>query len=263
VARRHPGRPERPATHRATPTRLRRPSLPAATRPATRRRRHPYRMAMAAIAHCRSPQCHQGPILARVNRKVERPYPGRLRRHPPPAVGGRRWTAPRRSSRRSPLVAHPRSATADTTRNRQRCPSDPAHSRAGAHVAGEAASGVRPEPLTLPTQNDGGIFRQDPLPRLTLNIYQGTLCSALVFAALRAAPRPCRPTAIKRGPKWKRRADRPARHAVLKSATTKINYKKRETATFWDCHRRGLAYFRRGARLDRHDRSKTDTDRSA
>ena len=93
------------------------------------------------------------------------------------------------------------------------------------------------------------MFRQDPLPKLTLNIYQGTPCSALVLAALRAAPDLAdRSIATKPGPQWKRRADRPARYAVHKSATTKINYRKKETATFWDRHRRGLAYFRRGAR---------------
>jgi hypothetical protein len=76
----------------------------------------------------------------------------------------------------------------------------------------------------------------------------------LLGARPRHAPCPDlvdQPTAIKPGPKWKRRADPPARHAVLKSAATKINHKKRETAILWDCHRRVLAYFRRGARLDR------------
>ena len=42
VARRHPGRPRRPATHRATPARPRRPNLATATRQATRRRGYPY-----------------------------------------------------------------------------------------------------------------------------------------------------------------------------------------------------------------------------
>ena len=112
--------PERPATHRATPTRPRRPNLPTATRQATRRRGHQRRPAMAAATRHRSPQRHRGPIPARTRGKVDQPHPGRLRRHPPPAVGGRRRTPTRRPPRRSPLVAHPRPATGNAeprTRN--------------------------------------------------------------------------------------------------------------------------------------------------
>jgi hypothetical protein len=61
--------------------------------------------------------------------------------------------------------------------------------------------------------------------------YQGTLCSALVLAALRAAPRLSRPT--DRHQTRNRSGNAGPRHAVIKSATTKINYKTRETATFW------------------------------
>ena len=112
--------PERPATHRATPTRLRRPNLPTATRQATRSRGHQPRPALAEATRHRSPQRHRGPIPARTRGKVDQPHPGRLRRHPPPPVGGRRRTPTRRPPRRSPLVAHPRPATGNAepeTRN--------------------------------------------------------------------------------------------------------------------------------------------------
>jgi hypothetical protein len=78
-------------------------------------------------------------------------------------------------------------------------------------------------------------------------MYQGKLCSARPRRA--AGPRPDladQPTATKPRPKWKRPARRPARHAVLKSAMTKINYKKWETATSWDCHPASADPFRRG-----------------
>ena len=53
-------------------------------------------------------------------RKVAQPHPGRLRRHPARAVGGRRRTPTRRPPRRSPLVAHPRPSTAKRrTKNTQ------------------------------------------------------------------------------------------------------------------------------------------------
>ena len=74
-------------------------------------RGHQHRPAMAAATRHRSPQRHRGPIPARTRGKIEQPHPGRLRRHPPPAVGGRRETPTRRSPRRSPLVANPRPAT--------------------------------------------------------------------------------------------------------------------------------------------------------
>jgi hypothetical protein len=84
-----------------------------ATRQATRRRGHPYRPAMAATARRRSSQYDRGLIPARADRKVEQPHSGRLRCHPARAVGGSRRTATRRPPRRSPLVAHPRSAAAN------------------------------------------------------------------------------------------------------------------------------------------------------
>jgi hypothetical protein len=104
------------------------------------------------------PHRHHGPVPARADRKVEQPRPCRLRRHPLPAVGFSRRTITRRSSRRGPLVAHPRPATANAepgTRNPQRCPSNQAQDRAAARAAVGAAAGVRPEPLTRPpTQKD-------------------------------------------------------------------------------------------------------------
>ena len=60
-----------------------------------------------------------------------------------------------------PATPEPIPATRRTTTR----PFAPAATRA----ALDAATGVRPEPLTRPpTQNDGGMFRQDPLPKLTL-----------------------------------------------------------------------------------------------
>jgi len=91
------------------------------------------------------------------------------------------------------------------------------------------------------------MFRQGRLPKLIL------ICIKANFArrssSPRCGPRPDladQPTATKPRPKWKRPARRPARHAVLKSATTKINYKKWETATSWDCHSASADPFRRG-----------------
>ena len=83
-------------------------------------RGHLRRPAVAATSCHRSPQRHRRPIPARTRGKVDQPHPGWFRRHPPPAVGGRRSTPTRRPPRRSPLVAHPRPATANaepTTRN--------------------------------------------------------------------------------------------------------------------------------------------------
>jgi hypothetical protein len=76
----------------------------------------------------------------------------------------------------------------------------------------------------LPTQNDGGMFW--PGAETRADRYQGTLCSALVLAALRAAPRLSRPT--DRHQTKNRSGNAGPRHAVIKSATTKINYKTRE-----------------------------------
>jgi hypothetical protein len=108
---------------------------------------------MAATGRCRSPQRYEGPILARADRKAKRPHPVGLRRHPPPAVGGRRRTSTRRSPCRSPLVAHPRTATANAEAgigDPQRCPSGQTHDRDGARAALAAAPGLRPEPLKPP-----------------------------------------------------------------------------------------------------------------
>jgi hypothetical protein len=89
--------------------------------------------------------------------KVVTVHPGRLRRHPPPTVGGRRRTPTRRSPRRSPLVAHPRPATGNTEprpRNPPRDPRDQAHHEAippaATRAALGAATGIRPEPLNRP-----------------------------------------------------------------------------------------------------------------
>ena len=59
------------------------------------------------------PSATADPFLPELEERLTQPHPGRLRRHPPPAVGGRRRTPTRRPPRRSPLVAHPRSATAN------------------------------------------------------------------------------------------------------------------------------------------------------
>jgi hypothetical protein len=63
---------------------------------------------------------------------------------------------------------------------------------------------------------------------------QGTLCSALVLAALRAPSRRTR-SPSNQEPKWIRRTDRAARHGVFKSATTKINYKMRRGSSWQRC----------------------------
>ena len=107
MARCHPGRPQRPATNRATPTRSCRANLATATRQATRHCGYRRGMAMAAIARHGSPKCDRRSIPAGADRTVEQPHPGRFRRHPARAVGGRRRTPTRRPPRRSPLVAHP------------------------------------------------------------------------------------------------------------------------------------------------------------
>ena len=76
------------------------------------------------------PSATADPFLPELEERLTQPHPGRLRRHPPRAVGGRRRTPTRRPPRRSPLVAHPRPATANAepgTRNPQRRPSDQAH----------------------------------------------------------------------------------------------------------------------------------------
>ena len=82
VRRRHPGRPQRPATHRATPTRPCRPNPPTTTRRATRRPGYQRKRALAAAARHRSPRYDCGFILAGTSGKVDQPHPGRLRCHP-------------------------------------------------------------------------------------------------------------------------------------------------------------------------------------
>ena len=76
VARRHPGRPRRPATDRATPARQGHASLATATRQATCRHGHPLRL--ASNARLRSPRRHRGPIPTGARGKAKQPHPGRL-----------------------------------------------------------------------------------------------------------------------------------------------------------------------------------------
>jgi hypothetical protein len=153
VARRQPGRPRRSATNRATPARPGHPSLATATRQATRRHRHPDRL--ASTTRHRSPQRHHGPIPTGTRGKAQQPHPGRLSRHPPRAIGGRRRTPTRRPPRRSTLVAHPQPTTANAEpgpRKPRGSHSDETYDHdltraAGTEAALGAASGVRPEPL--------------------------------------------------------------------------------------------------------------------
>jgi hypothetical protein len=128
---------------------------------------------MAAASCHRSPKRHSRPIPAGTRGKVEQPHPGRLRRHPPPAVGGRRGTATRRPPRRSPLVAHPRSATGNAEPGAcspRGSPSDPAHDhdltrQAATAAALGAPSRVQAEPLKTSTyHNAGRTVSQDQLP---------------------------------------------------------------------------------------------------
>ena len=162
--------------------------LPTATRQATRRPGYQHRPAMAAATRHRSPQRHRGPIPARTRGKVDQPHPGRLRRHPPPEVGGRRRTATRRPPRRSPLVAHPRPATRNAepaTPKPQRRPSDhqQAHDVIRPAATGAplgAATGVRPEPLTqAPDAERRRDVSAGSVAETRSDMYQGTLCSVL------------------------------------------------------------------------------------
>ena len=107
MARRHPGRPQRPATNRATPTRPCRAISGNSNSTSDSPLRLPTSLAMAAIARHGSPKCDRRSIPAGADRKIEQPHPGRFRRQPARAVGGRRRTPTRRPPRRSPLVAHP------------------------------------------------------------------------------------------------------------------------------------------------------------
>ena len=130
VARRHPGRPQRPATHRATPARPRRPNLPTATRQATRRRGHPTRWRWRQLLATEVPSATADPFLPELAERLSNLTRAGFDATLPRAVGGRRRTPTRRPPRRSPLVAHPRSATANAEpgpRNPQRRPSDQAH----------------------------------------------------------------------------------------------------------------------------------------
>jgi hypothetical protein len=123
-------------------------------------------------------------------------------RHERSAVGGRRGTPTRRPPRRSPLVAHPRSATGNAgpgACNPWGDPGDQAHNDeairpAATRAALGAASGLRPEPLTRPPDTE----RQRDVSAGSVaethsDMYQGTLARRFL-AALRAAPRLSRPT---------------------------------------------------------------------
>jgi hypothetical protein len=122
---------------------------------------------MAATARQRKPSRDRRPVPARAGRKIDESRPGRLRRHPARAVGGRRRTPTRRPPRRSALVAHPRSATPNTEhrpRRGQRRPSDEADNHAVTRPAATqaalgAAARVRSEPLKdldIQQRADGG-----------------------------------------------------------------------------------------------------------
>jgi AAA domain len=159
----------------ATPTPPGHPSLATAPRQATCSHGHPHRL--ASNARHRSPQRHRGPIPTGTRGKVEQPHSGRLRRHRPRPIGGRRRTPTRRPPRRSPLVAHPRSATGNAEPGPcgpRGSPSDETYGHdltraAATEAALGAASGVRSEPLTRPPDAER---RRDvsagPVPKLTL-----------------------------------------------------------------------------------------------
>ena len=132
--------------------------FPTATRQATRRRGHPHRATLAAIARDGSPQRDRRPLPAGAGRKVAQPHPSRLRRHPACIVGGRRSAATRRPPRGSALVAHSRSTTPTIREpgpsDNQHRPSEAAHAHvvrgaAATCAALGAASRLRPKPLTL------------------------------------------------------------------------------------------------------------------
>jgi hypothetical protein len=132
--------------------------FPTATRQATRRRGHPHRATLAAIARDGTPQRDRRPLPAGAGRKVAQPHPSRLRRHPACIVGGRRSAGTGRPPRGSALVAHSRSTTPTIREpgpsDNQHRPSDAAHAHevrgaAATWAALGAASRLRPEPLTL------------------------------------------------------------------------------------------------------------------
>jgi hypothetical protein len=128
---------------------------------------------MAATARQRSASRDRRPILARAGRKTDESRPGRLRRHPARAVGGRGRTSTRRPPRRSALVAHPRSATANAEqrpRHGQRCPSDETENHAGTRPAAtQAALGpaarIRSEPLKTSLSQHRRCIGRGLLPR--------------------------------------------------------------------------------------------------
>ena len=132
VARRHPGRPQRPATHRATPTRLRRPNLGNSNSTsglAAADTQH--RLAMAATARHRSPQCDRRPIPAGADRKVDATSPGPA--STPPSSCGRRppqdpypTTTPPQPSGGASSISYPANAEPGLCNPRRR-PSDQAH----------------------------------------------------------------------------------------------------------------------------------------
>jgi hypothetical protein len=152
---------------------------------------------MAAAARQRSASRDRRPILARAGRKTDESRPGRLRRHPARAVGGRGRTSTRRPPRRSALVAHPRSATANAEqrpRHGQRCPSDETENHASTRPAAtQAALGpaarIRSEPLKTSLSQHRRCIGRGLLPRPPLESSIKGALRAAPAAGLRTAPR--------------------------------------------------------------------------
>jgi hypothetical protein len=149
---------------------------------------------MAATARQRSASRDRRPILARAGRKTDESRPGRLRRHPARAVGGRGRTSTRRPPRRSALVAHPRSATANAEqrpRHGQRCPSDETENHAGTRPAATQAAlgpaaGIRSEPLKTSLSQHRRCIGRGLLPRAP---HSNQASRAAPAAGPRTAPR--------------------------------------------------------------------------
>jgi hypothetical protein len=202
MVRRHPRRPQRPATDRASPSsaahaRVWQQQLDKRLAEAdTHAERQWWQLVATEI-----PSATTDPFLPALA-KAEQPHPGRIRRRPPRSVGGRCRTPTRRSPRGSPVVAHPRSATptngvpgACSSPRRPSDPTDDHHARAAATLAAlGAASRVRPEPLkaAMPYNpyNAGVMLRGlVPNPRSTLLARRGRpACCASSAAAGRALP---------------------------------------------------------------------------
>ena len=148
-------------------------SLATATRQATRPGHQCGDRQWRRLLATEVPSATADPFLPELVGKVEQPHPGRLRCHPVRAVGGRSGTPTRRPPRRSPLVAHPRSATGNAEPgacNPRGSPSDPAHDhdltrQAATAAALGAPSRVRAEPLKTSTHHNAGrSVSQDLLP---------------------------------------------------------------------------------------------------